>query len=75
MTRRNFVFRYRSPEHWLAFWREYYGPTVAAFAALDTAGQDALAGDLLAVVAEHNRATDGSMSVPAEYLEVIAIRA
>jgi SAM-dependent methyltransferase len=75
MTRRHFVFRYRSPEHWLAFWREYYGPTVAAFAALDTAGQDALAGDLLAVIAEHNRATDGTMSVPSEYLEVIAIRA
>jgi SAM-dependent methyltransferase len=75
MTRRHFDFRYRSPEHWLAFWREYYGPTVAAFAALDTAGQDALAGDLLAVIAEHNRATDGTMSVPSEYLEVIAIRA
>jgi SAM-dependent methyltransferase len=74
-TRRHFVFRYRSPEHWLAFWREYYGPTVAAFAALDAAGQDALARDLLAVIAEHNRATDGSMSVPAEYLEVVAIRA
>jgi SAM-dependent methyltransferase len=75
MTRRHFDFRYRSPEHWLAFWREYYGPTVAAFAALDTAGQDALAGDLLAVIAEHNRANDGTMSVPSEYLEVIAIRA
>jgi len=74
-TRRNFVFRYRSAEHWLAFWREYYGPTVAAFAALDTAGQAALVRDLLNVVAEHNLANDGTMVVPAEYLEVVAIRA
>jgi SAM-dependent methyltransferase len=74
-TRRHFVFRYRSPEHWLEFWRAYYGPTIAAFGNLDAAGQAALAGDLLEVVARHNRATDGTMVVPGEYLEVVATRA
>lgn len=73
-TRRDYVFRYRSPEHWLEFWREYYGPTVAAFGALDAAGQDALAHDLLEVVASFNRAEDGTMVVPAEYLEVVVTR-
>ncbi len=74
-TRRDFVFRYRSAEHWLTFWREYYGPTATAFAALDAEGQAALANDLIEVVERHNRATDGTMAVPAEYLEVVAIRA
>ncbi len=72
--RRNFKFRYRSPEHWLAFWREYYGPTVTAFAALDGAGQAALVEDLLDVAHRANT-DDGTMVVPAEYLEVVAIRA
>ena len=35
---RNFVFRYRSPEHWLEVFRTYYGPVLKAFAALDAAG-------------------------------------
>jgi SAM-dependent methyltransferase len=74
-TRRDFIFRYRSPEHWLSFWREFYGPTVATFAALDADGQRALANDLLEVAHRANVANDGTMAVPAEYLEVVAIRA
>ena len=34
-TPRHFVFRYRSPEHWLEVFRTYYGPMLKAFAALD----------------------------------------
>src|SRR5215467_7928568 len=33
---RNFVFRYRSPEHFIDVFRNYYGPMLKAFAALDT---------------------------------------
>ncbi len=39
---REFVFRYRSPEHWIEVFRTYYGPTNKAFAALDANGQAAL---------------------------------
>ena len=35
---RNFVFRYRSPQHFLDLFKTYYGPMLKAFAALD-AGQ------------------------------------
>ena len=35
---RHFVFRYRSPEHWLDVFKTYYGPVLKAFAALDGAG-------------------------------------
>src|SRR6201999_3761512 len=40
---RQFSFRYRSPRHFLGLFREYYGPVLKAFEALDTAGRDALA--------------------------------
>ena len=32
---RNFVFRYESAEHWIEIFRNYYGPVVKAFEALD----------------------------------------
>ena len=35
---RNFVFRYKSPEHWVEIFRDYYGPVLKAFAALDPRG-------------------------------------
>jgi ubiquinone/menaquinone biosynthesis C-methylase UbiE len=34
-AQRNFVFRYRSPEHWLDVFKTYYGPLLKTFAALD----------------------------------------
>jgi len=54
--------------------RNYFGPTQVAFSKLDTAGQAALATDLENLWKQHNRATDGTTSVPFEYLEVHAIR-
>jgi SAM-dependent methyltransferase len=71
---RNFVFRYRSPEHWLDIFRTFYGPVLKAFAALDAAGQMGLQQDLLALIARFNRATDGTMVVPSEYLEVVVTK-
>ena len=38
-AQRNFVFRYRSPEHWLEVFRTYYGPVLKTFAALEPAAQ------------------------------------
>lgn len=62
--RRNFVFRYRSPKHWLQTFRTYYGPMHKAFGALDAAQQASLGQDLLALVQGMNTATDGTMSCP-----------
>lgn len=47
---RHFVFRCRSPQHWLDIFRTYYGPTFKAFGTLDEAHQAALAKDTLEVV-------------------------
>ena len=56
------------------FWREFYGPTHKAFAALDADGQAALRRDLEELWAANNLASDGTMHVESEYLEIIAIR-
>lgn len=69
-TRKNFMFRYRTPQHWLDTFRTYYGPTQKAFGAVDAAQQTSLAADLIGLVQHFNHATDGTVVVPGEYLEV-----
>jgi ubiquinone/menaquinone biosynthesis C-methylase UbiE len=56
------------------FFRQNYGPTQRAFAALEPTAQEALRRDLEQVFSAHNRATDGTTRLEGEYLEVIAIR-
>jgi SAM-dependent methyltransferase len=68
---RHFVFRYRSAKHWLDTFRTYYGPMHKAFAALDAEKQASLTEDLLGLAQRMNRATDGALVVPSEYLEVV----
>ncbi len=71
---RHFVFRYRSPEHMLQIFRTYYGPVLKAFDALDDAGQTTLLNDLLDLMGGFNRAQDGTLVVPSEYLEIVVTR-
>jgi ubiquinone/menaquinone biosynthesis C-methylase UbiE len=68
---RHFNFRYRSAEHFLDVFKTYYGPMLKAFAALDEANQTGLKNDLLALIARMNKADDGTMVVPSEYLQVV----
>jgi len=72
--RKHFVFRYHSPAHWLEVFRTFYGPMHKAFGALDATKQEALAADLIALAGRFNRATDGSLVAPGEYLEVVLTR-
>jgi ubiquinone/menaquinone biosynthesis C-methylase UbiE len=68
---RNFMFRYRSPTHFLDIFKTYYGPMLKAFSALDEVNQRGLGNDLLALIGRMNRADDGTMVVPSEYLEIV----
>jgi len=68
---KSFVFRYRSPDEFVDIFAEFYGPVHKAFLALDVVGQAELRSDILDTVAAYNTANDGSMRVPAEYLEVM----
>ena len=70
-VRQNFLFRYRSPQHWLDTFRTYYGPVQKVFNAVGAAQQEALSADLIRLVQRFNRATDGAMVLPSEYLEVV----
>jgi SAM-dependent methyltransferase len=74
-TRRAFTFRFPSAEHWLEFFRSYYGPTMKTFEALDDAGREAYARDILGLIERFNRSDDETMVVPSEYLEVVVTRA
>ena len=71
---RHFNFRYRSAEHFLEVFKTFYGPMHKAFAALDRERQKDLENDLVSLIGRLNKATDGAMVVPSEYLEVVIIK-
>lgn len=73
-TRKMFVFRYESAAHFIDVFRSFYGPTHKAFAALDAAKAEALAAEITALIAKYDQGGGRSVVVPAEYLEVVAIR-
>ena len=60
--------------HFLDVFRNYYGPTLKAFAALDETNQRRLADDILTLIASTNRAEDGTMVLPSEYLEIVIVK-
>jgi SAM-dependent methyltransferase len=75
-VRRDFVFRYRSAEHWIEVFRSYYGPMHKAFAALAPARQSELHVALIDLLSKHNRARgEGTLVIPGEYLEVVVVKA
>lgn len=74
VARRELVFRFRSARHRNEFFRAHFGPTMKTFAALDAARQERLAQELEALAERFNRADDGTLVLPSEYLEVVAIR-
>lgn len=73
--RRSFVFRYRSPAHWLEVFRTWYGPIHRAFEALAPGARPALERDLTTLLETMNVARDGTLAVPSTYLEAVIVRA
>ena len=69
--RRHFNFRYRSAAHWVDVFRDLYGPTHKAFAALDTTGAQSMERAITALLDELNVAGPDSLVVPGEYLEIV----
>jgi SAM-dependent methyltransferase len=72
---RDVILRFQSPEHWLAVFREYFGPLSVAMTRLGEAGAPALENDLLELARRENLAGDGALRVAASYVEVLATRA
>ena len=73
-ARKHFNFRYRSSAHWIQVFREFYGPTLKAFAALDAVKQLALEADITSLLERFNRAGKDSLVVPGEYLETVIVK-
>ena len=71
---RHFNFRYRSAQHFLDLFRQYYGPVLKAFEQLKEPGRKALAEDIIELVAKFNVSGDATMVVPGEYLEVVVTK-
>jgi ubiquinone/menaquinone biosynthesis C-methylase UbiE len=71
---RHFLFRYRSPEHWVEVFRNYYGPVHKAFAAIEPGARMKLETDLYALLDDFNVAEDGTLVAPGEYLEAVIIK-
>ncbi len=71
---REFVFRYRSPEHMIEVFRSYYGPILKSFSALESEARDALARDMTALIGRFDRSAAADLVVPSEYIEVVVTR-
>jgi SAM-dependent methyltransferase len=64
-----------SPAARVEFNRTYVGPTKALFDRLGLDAQQALAVELAGCLDRFNRATDGTLVAPADYLQILATRA
>lgn len=67
-------FRFPSASACLDYFRTWYGPTVAAFAAVDDRGRVSLEAQLMAAFEAHDISTDTSLAMDVAYLEVAAVR-
>jgi SAM-dependent methyltransferase len=73
-TRRTFVFRYRSPEHFVDVFSAFYGPVHKVFGALDEESRKCLRADIIALIGRYQNADARTMAVDSEYLEIILVK-
>jgi ubiquinone/menaquinone biosynthesis C-methylase UbiE len=66
---------FRSADHYIEFFRTYFGPTQMAYERVGAEGEQALTDDLRAFLEAENTAGERAMVLEAEYLEVVATRA
>jgi ubiquinone/menaquinone biosynthesis C-methylase UbiE len=66
---------FRSADHWLEFFRTYFGPTKVAFERVGPEGEEALTAALRSFLEESNTAGDRALVLEPEYLQVTATRA
>jgi len=74
ITRRTFDLAYRSPEHFSEWFRLYYGPITRLASSLDDEARAQFGADLADVPRQFNRAGDGTVLAPGEYLQAVGVR-
>ncbi len=71
---RQYVFHFKTPQHYAEYLCEFYGPTARLSAGLDEARRAQFKQDLADLISRFNRATDGTVAAPADYLEAVGTR-
>ena len=66
---------FRSADHYIEFFREYFGPIQMAFERVGADGEAALEADLRTYLESVGSGGDRALVLEAEYLEIVAIRA
>lgn len=66
---------FRSADHYLGFFRDYFGPIKSAYEAVGPEGEEELTADLKGVLEDLSVGGDRALVVEPEYLQVLAIRA
>jgi ubiquinone/menaquinone biosynthesis C-methylase UbiE len=67
--------QFRSPDHFIQFFRTYFGPVKTAFERVGPDGEAALEADLRDFLTRVNMAGDRALVTESEYLQVVAVRA
>jgi ubiquinone/menaquinone biosynthesis C-methylase UbiE len=74
LTKRDFVFRYRSAEHFSEWFRQFYGPITKLAGALSAEDRAQFAAELADVPRAFDDGADQTLAAHAEYLEAVGIR-
>jgi ubiquinone/menaquinone biosynthesis C-methylase UbiE len=74
LVKQHYVFRYHSPEHFSQWFREFYGPITRLVGGLSGDALERFSADLAEVARSYNKADDGTVAAPAEYLEAVGVR-
>ena len=73
-TRKDYVFRYLSPEHFSEWFRRYYGPITRLSGTLAEEDLTRFSADLAAVARRYDRADGPTVAAPSEYLQAVGVR-
>jgi ubiquinone/menaquinone biosynthesis C-methylase UbiE len=74
LTKREYVMRYHSPTHFSDWFRQFYGPITRLSGILPEPDRQRFTDELAGVARQFNRADDGTVAAPSEYLEAVGIR-
>jgi ubiquinone/menaquinone biosynthesis C-methylase UbiE len=66
--------RFRSAEHWIEVFRNWFGPVKMAFERVGPAGEQRMHDELLTFLERHS-VDDETLVLPSEYLQIVAVKA
>ncbi len=71
---RQLMMRHHSPESWVDFFKTYFGPTIRAHEAAGSRAPE-LSAAMIDLARRYNQSGDATLFAPADYVEVIAVKA